>query len=133
MALAGRRTALAGRRTALAAAALAALHTSSATAAARPPSRPARHAAAAAPSVAASFDTPVVAHATSDGVHSWFSSIMTPLSKGGDAMVMTLSQGGDGTPCPPPGKTQNCSCAYRPATGGAAVWGALPVAFSSLC
>ena len=66
-------------------------------------------AAASPPAVAVAWEDPVVVHQSCDGVHAWFSSVVQPLSPS-DRMILTMSLGGDGTPCPPPGKpAQNCS------------------------
>ena len=61
------------------------------------------------PPVEVTWEDPVVVHQSCDGVHAWFSSVAQPLSPS-DRMVLTMSLGGDGTPCPPPDKpAQNCS------------------------
>jgi len=73
--------------------------------------------------LAASFERPSLVHRSYGGQHAWFSSVLAPghaaaghaaagnaaAGNAGDLLAV-LSLGGDGTPCPPPGKPpQNCS------------------------
>ena len=39
-------------------------------------------------------------------------------TNGGHDLILEMSLGGDGTPCPPPGKVQNCSMAQHSDDGG---------------
>jgi hypothetical protein len=57
------------------------------------------------PRVSATFEDPTLVHRSYGGQHAWFSSVLAPAGR----LVVDMSLGGDGTPCPPPGKTQNCS------------------------
>ena len=66
------------------------------------------------------FEPPVLVHQSFHGQHAWFSSILCPNSSElSDDLLLTMSLGGDGTPCPPPGgKPQNCSMSLYSNNGG---------------
>ena len=74
-------------------------------------------AAATAAAVAATFEPPVVVHRSFDGQHAWFSSLVDPRDQRRN-LVLSMSLGGDGTPCPPPNRTQNCSMSLLSSNGG---------------
>jgi len=67
--------------------------------------------------VTATFEPPVVVHKSFDGQHAWFSSLTDPEDPQHD-LLLSMSLGGDGTPCPPPNRTQNCSMTLLSSDGG---------------
>ena len=57
----------------------------------------------------ATFSPSTVVHESFNGQHAWFSSVLNA-QRG--VLIVAMSLGGDGTPCPPPGKPpQNCTMA----------------------
>jgi hypothetical protein len=66
------------------------------------------------------FEPPVLVHRSFNGQHAWFSSILCPDVSGlSDKLLLTMSLGGDGTGCPPPGGApQNCSMTQYTNNGG---------------
>ena len=82
-----------------------------------------------------SFEPPTVVHKSYNLQHAWFSSL-APLpssstnndNPANDNLLLSFSLGGDGTPCPPPGKPksfQNCSMTQLSHDGGI-TWRPLP-------
>ena len=67
--------------------------------------------------VTATFEPPVVVHKSYDGQHAWFASLTDPQNPQHD-LLLSMSLGGDGTPCPPPNRTQNCSMTLLSSDGG---------------
>eukprot|EP00039_Didymoeca_costata_P023488 m.7309 g.7309 ORF g.7309 m.7309 type:complete len:427 (+) comp3686_c0_seq1:77-1357(+) len=73
-------------------------------------------------SIQARFEAPTIAHISHGFEHAWFSNLLWPsLEPHGlnGTILLTGSMGGDGTPCPPPGKPpQNCSLSMHSEDGG---------------
>ena len=78
------------------------------------------------PTVKIDFEPPVIVHRSFDGQHAWFSSLLQPSTGPTNGLLLDMSLGGDGTPCPPPGgPPQNCSMMCGSADGGKS-WQPLP-------
>ena len=66
----------------------------------------------------ATFEPPTIIHRSYDGQHAWFSELVAIGAK--RTLMVGLSLGGDGTPCPPPALAGEASsgCTNSNSTGG---------------